>query len=74
MPPRMQTSPFAEALQESMSKITELGTQTQTRVLAHTWNWESKNLVRYIFEGAQGKAGKRRYGEIRSAQDVGMLQ
>lgn len=42
-------------------------TQTQTRVLAHTWSWELKSLVRYIFEGAQGKAGKRRYGDrIRS--------
>ena len=36
--------------------------QTQTRVLTHT-RQEPKNL-RYIVGKAQGKAGKRRYGDL----------
>lgn len=37
-------------------------TQTQTRVLTHI-RQESKNL-RYIVGKAQGKADKRRYGDL----------
>lgn len=48
-------------------------TNRDTRARTHT-ELGSKNLIRYIVGGAREKAGKRGYGEIWSAKDVGMLQ
>lgn len=45
---------FAEALQESMSKITEICTYRQTRVLTHI-RQDQRNLISYILGKARGE-------------------
>lgn len=65
MPLRIQKSPFAEALQESMSKITELC--THRHLCSHTHGVGNQNIL-YLRECRERLA--RDHMAIRSDQDV----
>lgn len=73
-PQRMQKSPFAEALQESMSKIAELCTHRHRHACSHTHGVGNQRISSGTYLRDHRERLAREDMEIRSDQDVGMLQ